>query len=246
MSVFLAGESGQACDAVLTGHGLDYTLRGYYLPRARFARLAGSGNTVVALRRIPAHPTGADVLKPARGRSARQRPTLFTRARKFWWQSQAFYCKNIDPWLASEEPYSAGRLHPARCRQALRLHRHDVHALDTCASAFDREVFELCYKCPRRGRCRGRIVQRALRLLSRPMRRRCPTPTIFSRRTLSVGSWWRRLLGRAVLQAFATGTPSAIADVPFLGHVPGRISGTPHCGGRRTAVTSEIQCDLKH
>ena len=40
MSAFLP-KVGERCDAILSGHGLDYTLRGYYLP-SRFAEIAGS------------------------------------------------------------------------------------------------------------------------------------------------------------------------------------------------------------
>ena len=100
MSVFLP-RVGAACRTILTGHGLDFTLRGHYLP-ARFAEIAGSRTRLPALRPIPKRPTGADVL-----RALRQGPPLKTVARitapawrARWWRGQEDAMETVlAPWL---------------------------------------------------------------------------------------------------------------------------------------------------
>lgn len=170
MSVFLPSV-GQSCDAVLTGHGLDYTLRGYYLP-ARFAHLAGSTTRLPALRRIPARPTGADVLANLRQGPPRAsvRRIIATGRADEWWQSQAQALQEtLEPWLASDEPYNAW---DAFILHAVSKHYAFTGMMSTRAAthlripAFDREVFGLYLQMPPSWRCRGRVVQQALRLLS--------------------------------------------------------------------------------
>ena len=203
MSVFLP-TVGQSCDAVLTGHGLDYTLRGYYLP-ARFARLAGSTTRLPALRRIPAHPTGADVLANLRQgppRASVQRIIAHGRAAE-WWQSQAQVLQEtLDPWLASEEPYNAW---DAFILHAVSKHYAFTGMMSTRAAthlripAFDREVFGLYLQMPPSWRCHGRVVQQALRLLS-PEAVALPNANTHFRAGLHPWFEVAGLLGRAALR----------------------------------------------
>ncbi len=170
MSAFLP-QVGVHCPAILTGHGLDYTLRGYYLP-ARFAEIAGSRTRLPILRPIPRHPTGADVL-----RSLRQGPPRATIARIVapawraeWWHSQETALDGtLRPWLQSAEPYNAW---DAFILHAVSKHYAFTGMMATRAvgnlrlPAFDAEVFDIYLRMKPAWRCSGAMVKRALGELS--------------------------------------------------------------------------------
>lgn len=170
MSVFLP-RVGAACATVHTGHGLDFTLRGYYLP-ARFAELAGSRTRMPALRPIPKRPTGADVLAGLRQGPPRATVQRIAAAgwRGEWWRSQARALQEtLAPWLDSDEPYNAW---DAFILHALSKHYAFTGMMATRAVgnlrmlAFDDEVFDVYLRMPPAWRCSGRMVKRALRLLA--------------------------------------------------------------------------------
>lgn len=170
MSVFLP-RVGEACDIIHTGHGLDFTLRGYYLP-ARFAEIGGSRTRLPALRPIPARPTGADILAGLRQGPPRTtvRRIAATGWHESWWKGQAQALQEIlAPWLESDEPYNAW---DAFILHALSKHYAFTGMMATRAVgnlrmlAFDDEVFDVYLRMPPAWRCSGRMVKRALRLLS--------------------------------------------------------------------------------
>jgi asparagine synthetase B (glutamine-hydrolysing) len=170
MSAFLP-VVGAAASTILTGHGLDYTLRGYYLP-AQFVELAGSRTRLPRLRSIPARPTGSDVL-----RNLRQGPPLKTidrivakGRRDTWWCGlEEALDRTLQPWLDSDDPYNAW---DAFILHALSKHYAFTSMMSVRAvgylgmPAFDREVFEIYLKMPPAWRCSGRMVKDALRLLA--------------------------------------------------------------------------------
>ena len=170
MSAFLP-TVGEASESILSGHGLDYTLRGYYLP-ARFLEMAGSRTRLPQLKPIPARPTGADVLAHLRQgppRATVERIVAST-ARADWWADlESAMQDTLAPWLASDEPYNAW--------DALILHAVSKHyaftgmmAVRAVATlrlpAFDNEVFDIYLHMPPAWRCSGRMAQLALRELS--------------------------------------------------------------------------------
>ena len=170
MSVFL-DEAGEASDVLLSGHGLDYTLRGYYLP-ARFLSLAGSRTRLPALRPVPARPTGADLL-----RNLRQGPPLATverivpnAQRASWWMDQAAALDAaLAPWLESGEPYNAWDafiLHAVSKHYAFTGMMSVRAVAQSTIPAFDTEVFDIYLAMPPAWRCSGRMAKQALRLLS--------------------------------------------------------------------------------
>lgn len=170
MSVFLP-RVGQSCQVIHTGHGLDFTLRGYYLP-ARFLELGGSRTRTPALRPIPARPKGADVLAGLRQGPPRVTVGRITAAgwRESWWSSQAQALQQaLEPWLESDEPYNAW---DAFILHALSKHYAFTGMMATRAVgdlrmlAFDDEVFDVYLRMPPAWRCSGRMVKRALRVLS--------------------------------------------------------------------------------
>lgn len=170
MSVFLP-MVGAAEPTILTGHGLDYTLRGYYLP-ARFVEFAGSRTRLPQLRPIPLRPTGGDVL-----RNLRQGPPLGT-IKRIVPKDQYNACRQdlengldtiLRPWLESSDPFNAW---DAFILHALSKHYAFTSMMSVRAvgylgmPAFDREVFDLYLTMPSSWRCSGLMVKRALRLLS--------------------------------------------------------------------------------
>lgn len=170
MSVFLP-RVGEACAIIHTGHGLDFTLRGYYLP-ARFAEIGGSRTRLPMLRPIPARPTAADVLAGLRQGPPRAtvRRIAAAKWRDSWWESQTrILQETLAPWLESEEPYNAW---DAFILHALSKHYAFTGMMATRAVGnlrmvgFDDEVFDVYLRMPPRWRCSGRMVKRALRCLS--------------------------------------------------------------------------------
>jgi asparagine synthase (glutamine-hydrolysing) len=169
-SVFLP-PVGAACDTLLTGHGLDYTLRGYYLP-SKFLAIGGSHTRLPALRPIAARPTGADVLANLRQGPPREtidrivRPDLGD----FWWKSQEDAMQRVlAPWLGSDEPYNAWDafiLHAVSKHYAFTGMMSVRAAANLRLPAFDAEVMDVYLRMPPAWRCAGRPVQLALRALS--------------------------------------------------------------------------------
>ena len=170
MSVFLP-TVGQASESILTGHGLDYTLRGYYLP-ARFLELAGSRTRLPWLKAIPARPTGADVLAHLRqGPPKETVERIVAPAARAEWRVglEAAMQDTLAPWLESDQPYNAW--------DAFILHALSKHyafsgmmAVRAVSSlrlpAFDNDVFDIYLRMPPAWRCSGRMAQLALRALS--------------------------------------------------------------------------------
>ncbi len=170
MSVFLP-RVGEACSTIHTGHGLDFTLRGYYLP-ARFAEIGGSRTRLPALRPIPTRPTGTDILAGLRQGPPQATVRRIAAAgwRESWWKSQAQALhETLAPWLESNEPYNAW---DAFILHALSKHYAFTGMMATRAVgnlrmlAFDDEVFDVYVRMPPAWRCSGRMVKHALRRLS--------------------------------------------------------------------------------
>lgn len=159
------------CDTVLTGHGLDYTFRGYYLP-AKFIRIAGSATRLPSLRAIPKHPTGADVLANLRQGPPTETIQRIVRREKqdAWWHNQAEKMESVlQPWLQSDTPENAW--------DAFILHSLSKHYAFTGMMAiraathlriptYDRDVFETYLGMPPAWRIRGHVALRAMEHLS--------------------------------------------------------------------------------
>jgi asparagine synthetase B (glutamine-hydrolysing) len=203
MSAFLP-QVGAACDAILSGHGLDYTLRGYYLP-ARFAEIAGSRTRLPALRPISARPTAAEVLDNLRQGPPKAVIERIVRKdhRAAWWQGLAANMQDaLAPWLESDEPYNAwdGFILHAVSKHYAFTGMMAVRAVgDLRLPAFDNDVFDVYLRMPPAWRCNGRMMQLALRRLSPAAYRMANANTGF--RTglhpwLEVGA----LMGRAALR----------------------------------------------
>ncbi len=156
---------------LLTGHGLDYTLRGYYLP-SRFLEIAGSKTRLPILRPIPDRPTGYDVLM-----NLRQGPPpqtldriMASRQKHLWWPAIG---ETLDamlaPWLNSDEPYNAwdafilGNVSKHYAFTSMMAVRNRANLANP---AFDNEVFDIYLHMPPSWRCEGRVVQKAMQRLS--------------------------------------------------------------------------------
>ncbi len=203
MSAFLP-KVGAKCRAILTGHGIDYTLRGYYLP-SRFAEIAGSRTRLPMLRPIPGQPTGADVLANLRQGPPRATLERIVAApqRGFWWEVQARAMDDaLAPWLSSPQPYNAW---DAFILHALSKHYAFTGMMSTRAAgdlrmpAFDNEVFDIYLAMPPAWRCTGRMVLGALKRLSPAAARLANANTQFR---ADLGPWREiaGLLGRAALR----------------------------------------------
>ncbi|MCX7353289.1 MAG: asparagine synthase-related protein [Alphaproteobacteria bacterium] len=215
MSAFLP-DVGRVCHTILTGHGLDFTLRGYYLP-ARFAEIAGSRTRLPALRPIPARPTGADILN-----SLRQGPPRATVARivapswrTHWWAGQAETLQEVlAPWLDSDEPYNAW---DAFILHALSKHYAFTGMMATRAvgnlrmPSFDAEVFDVYLRMPPAWRCNGKMVKHAIRHLSTDAARMTYANTGF-RTDLDPWLEVSALLGRAALRRLGLARRPVLVD----------------------------------
>ncbi len=192
------------CDITLSGHGLDYTLRGYYTP-ARFLDVGGSHTRLPTLRALPAHPSGADVLA-----NLRQGPPRATvehiiapEWRTAWWEGQARTLDRVlEPWLHSDEPRNAW--------DALILHAVSKHyafcgmmavraATDLRLPAFDNEVFEIYLGMKPAWRVGARVMQRAAQLIN-PEIARLPNANTGFRADLPGWLEVAGLLGRGLMR----------------------------------------------
>ncbi|MEI7803843.1 MAG: asparagine synthase-related protein [Hyphomicrobiales bacterium] len=162
---------GKACDVILTGHGLDYTLRGYYLP-TRFATLGSSKTRLPMLRPIPARPTGRDVFATLRQGPPRSTVERIVRPDRIaeWWRCQEELMDRIlRPWLESAEPYNAWDafiLHAVNKHYAFTGMMSARAAADLAIPAFDNEVMQVYLGIPPSARVSGRLVHKAIRRLA--------------------------------------------------------------------------------
>lgn len=227
MSAFLP-RVGAACGAAFTGHGLDYTVRGYYLP-AEFLEVGGTRTRLPRLRAIPRRPTGRDVLQ-----NLRQGPPSETIARIVrrdrqgdWWNGQARAMgETLAPWLDSEEPYNAWDafiLHAVSKHYAFTGMMAVRAVCDLAMPAFDNEVFETYLRMPPAWRCSGRMAQQALRELSADAAR-LPNANTWFRADLEPWLQIGGLVGRAALRkAGLVGrprTPSSIHSAASWQNLP--------------------------
>lgn len=162
---------GKACDTVLSGHGLDYTLRGYYLP-ARFLEYPGGRIRLPVLRSIPRRPTGADVLDNLRQGPPTQTLERIIDAswRERWWSAQGHAMQRVlSPWLEAGDPYNAWDafiLHAVSKHYAFTGMMSVRPAANLRMPAFDNEVMDIYLQMKPAWRCSSRPVLQALRLTS--------------------------------------------------------------------------------
>jgi len=203
MSAFLPTVGAQ-CDSILSGHGLDYTLRGYYLP-SRFVEIAGSRTRLPTLRPISRRPTGADVLGNLRQgppRAVIQR--LVSAGFRDQWQRGLATAmeETLAPWLDSDEPYNAwdGFILHAVSKHYAFTGMMAVRAVgDLRLPAFDNDVFDIYLRMPPAWRCSGRMTQLALQHLS-PMAYRMANANTHFRAGLHPWLEVAALMGRAALR----------------------------------------------
>ncbi len=165
----LLPEMARCADVLLSGHGLDYTLRGYYLP-CRMVRLAGSVTRLPRLRAIPDGSAETLVRNLRVGISAAAVSAILLpdvaqelEERKLRAFRRALAAADID------DPYNAWDAYILSC-----LGRHyawsDFVAMESViahrAIAFDPEVFDLYLAMPPAWRASGRMAQRAMILLN--------------------------------------------------------------------------------
>lgn len=233
-SVFLP-PVGAACDTLLSGHGLDYTLRGYYLP-SRFLEIGGSRTRLPALRSIPPRPTGADVLY-----NLRQGPPRATidrivapAQRERWWKSQEEAMQTVlAPWLASDDPYNAWDafiLHAVSKHYAFTGMMSVRAAANLRLPAFDAEVMGVYLRMPPAWRCAGRPVQRALRTLS-PELARLPNANTYFAADLHPWAEIAALVARGALRRVGLATrpevPTSMHSAGSWQDIPGLFRDDP-------------------
>lgn len=200
----LAATASAGCSVALTGHGLDYTLRGYYLP-AKFISVAGSNTRYPGLRPIPPRPTGQDVLENLRQgppQSTIQR-IVAAQFKSEWWDGQAQAMDTVlTPWLQSSDPYNAWDaflLHAVSKHYAFTGMQAIRAFSDLRMPAFDNDVFDIYLQMPPSWRCQGRMTQQTLQILS-PKAARIPNANTNFRCDLDPRLEVAALLGRGALR----------------------------------------------
>lgn len=157
---------------LLTGHGLDYTLRGYYLP-SRFLNIAGSKTRLPTLRPIVKNPTGHDVLASLRQGPPRKtiNAIIAEQKKQQWWHTIGEKLgATLAPWLQSEQPYNAwdafilGNVSKHYAFTSMMAVRDKANLANP---AFDNEVFDIYLQMPPAWRCEGRVLQKAMQLMSK-------------------------------------------------------------------------------
>jgi len=185
----------------LTGHGLDYTLRGYYLP-ARFLSAAGSKTRLPMIRGLPDRPTAAFVLDNLRQGPPKSVIEKIVRpeAAHRWWSGQTdAMAEVLDPHLQSAVPVNAwdafilhavSKHYAFTGMMAVRAHCH------LNMPAFDRDVFDVYLSMKPEERVGAEVVRLALQRLS-PEVARLPNANSGFRADLPLWTETAAILGRA-------------------------------------------------
>lgn len=188
----------------LTGHGLDYTLRGYYLP-ARFLAIGGSSTRLPMLADLPPRPDAAFLFDHLRQGPPRRTIDRIVRPgrREEWYATQIETISRwLAPWLQSDEPVNAwdafilaqvSKHYAFTSMMAVRAFT------DLRIPAFDADVLAVYLAMPPRWRIEATMTQQAMRRLSPAMARLPNANTGFP---ADLNSWLEiaALLGRAALR----------------------------------------------
>ncbi len=197
-------------DVVLSGHGLDYTLRGFYLPCV-MVRVAGSVTRLPRLRPVPdgTPATVADSLRVGISRAALK--TALSPEMHAEWDTRRVAAVTAALEAADiENPYNAWDAFVLHC-----LGRHYAYSdfvamglvIDHRAIAFDAEVFDLYLAMPPEWRAAGRMAHAAMRALDDDLMAIPDANTGFPARH----GFWRQI---ALLFARATARRLGLARPP--------------------------------
>ncbi len=185
------GTAASECDALLSGHGLDYTLRGYYLP-AKFLSALGSNTRLPSLRKLPKKINGRVILD-----NLRQGPPravidgiIKPGKHKTWWANiETCFDDTLAPWIDSDEPINAwdafivGQLSQHYAFSGMMAVRG---ASNVRMPAFDNRVFDIYLGMSPQQRIRGSAVYFALELISKDLSKLKNANTGFA---ASIGPW---------------------------------------------------------
>lgn len=179
------------CDALLTGHGLDYTLRGYYLP-ARFLNIGGSSTRLPTIRRFAELVDGKVILE-----NLRQGPPshilnkiIKKNRRNDWWKGLADnFSDTLSPWLQSDQPLNAW---DAFILNQVSQHYAFTGMMSVRAKcnlrmpAFDKNMFDIYLMMSPEQRVRGRAVFMAMEMISPELAKMKNANTLFP---ANLGPW---------------------------------------------------------
>ena len=163
-------EPASKCDVLLTGHGLDYTLRGYYLP-AVFLKIANSSTRLPAIRNFKEDIDGKLILE-----NLRQGPPLRVlnkiikkERREEWWNNLVKnFSQTLAPWLQSGEPMNAW---DAFIVNQVSQHYAFTGMMAVRAKcnlripAFDNDIFEIYLKMSPQQRASGRAALMSMEII---------------------------------------------------------------------------------
>ncbi len=188
----------------LTGHGLDYTLRGYYLP-SRFLHVAGSSTRLPMLAELPARPDAAYLFNRLRQGPPRKTIERIVRPERQgeWFGGQIEALSQwLSPWLNSDQPVNAWDafiLAQVSKHYAFTSMAAVRGAADLRIPAFDADVLNVYLAMPPQWRVEATMTQQAMRLLS-PEIARLPNANTGFRADLNSWAEIGALLGRAALR----------------------------------------------
>ncbi len=211
-----------------TGHGLDYTVRGMYLPFRR-AKLGRSFTRLPQLMALPERPTGRFVLN-----NLRHGPSIDTIERialpgtsKDWRaRLEATLEEELQPWLDSETPANAW---DALIVRSVSKHytftgMMSVRAwMDLAVPAFDNDVIDAYLHMPPTWRVGRSVTQHTLRILSSTAAA-YPNANTGLRADMSPWLELAAVLGGAALGRLGLRKPSAL---PSSSHSHGSWQNVP-------------------
>lgn len=160
-----------ACGTLLCGHGLDYTLRGYYLP-AKFLNILGSTTRLPSLRGFKYPIDGGTILQNLRQgppKSTLKKIIRNDKASHWWGGLETCFNEVLEPWLTSEEPVNAW---DAFIVNQVSQHYAFTGMMSIRAvanlrmPAFDNEVFDIYLQMSPQQRINGSAVLHVLEKIS--------------------------------------------------------------------------------
>jgi asparagine synthase (glutamine-hydrolysing) len=240
-------EIAERCDVVLSGYGIDYTVRGMYMNNVS-VRLGGSVTQLPRLRRASKDRLEEQVAATLRYRSPAAhlrrifQPPLAA-------ECEARLCRSVREALAAHDGEGLDPQNGWDSYTLCPLSKHYTfgdllflrHFVETRTPAYDRDLFDFFLSMPPAWRCSGKVFRKALQILN-PRLARLPTSNTGFR--ADMGSWTALglVLGRAALRR--TGVVSRLS-VPEAGATQGSWADFPELLRTHPGLKSRLDAALQ-
>jgi len=240
-------EIAERCDVVLSGYGIDYTVRGMYMNNL-FVRLGGSVTQLPRLRRASKDRFAEQVAATLRYRlPAAHLRRIFQPPIAA--ECEARLCRSVREALAAHDGEGLDPQNGWDSYTLCPLSKHYTfgdllflrHFVETRTPAYDRDLFDFFLSMPPAWRCSGKVFRKALQILN-PKLARLPTSNTGFRADMGPWTALGLVLGRAALRK--TGVVSR-PSVPEAGATQGSWADFPELLRTHPGLKSGLDAALQ-